>query len=43
MTIRLKQADIGRVNILKKQGNQQSKQNITFTKTEKKSTQAPNT
>ena len=40
MTIRQKQADIGRVNMLEKQGNHKSNPNITFTKTEKKSTQA---
>ena len=40
MTIRLKQADIVRGYIPKKQGNHKSKPNITFTKPEKKSTQA---
>ena len=35
MTIRKKQADIGRLNLLKKQGNHKSKPNITVTKTEK--------
>ena len=39
MTIRLKQAVIGRVNILTKQGNHKSKPNITFTKATKKRTQ----
>ena len=36
MTIRLKQAEQEGLNILKKQGNQKSKPNITYTKTKKK-------
>ena len=44
MTIKLqlKQEDIARVNILKKQINHKSKPNITFIKTKKKSAQALN-
>ena len=36
MTIRQKQADIGKVSILKKQDKHKSKPNITFTKNKKK-------
>jgi len=38
MTIKLKQADIGGVNMLEKQGNHKSKPNNAFTKTKRKRT-----
>ena len=42
MTNRLKQADIGRITILEKQGNHKSKLNNTFIKTKQKWKQTQN-